>query len=540
MGITSGKDQNASVRTAGKELDNKLSFNTALQHAYDQLELSEKRFRELYDKAPDMYHTLDLEGNFVEFNPKHTEVLGYRPEDLQDHHISCILTEEMLPKLEQEFRELMNSGNINGREYVLRKKDGSNMTVEVHAMRFDGPDGQPREVRCIMRDITQRKQLEAQLVQSQKMECVGQLAGGIAHDFNNLLTAITGYTHMALSIAATDAKLTSYLSQINQATERASTLTRQLLAFSRRQIISPQVINLNDVVTNTEQILCRLISENIKMSISLTPDLGPVNMDPTQVEQVLINLAVNAQDAMPKGGELTITTSNVTLSKRDARRYPDLSPGPFVQLSVADTGIGMDEEVQAHIFEPFFTTKEEGKGTGLGLSMCYGIVKQNNGDIEVESQPGQGSTFKILIPRVEQPATPISQEKESRDLAEGNEAILLVEDNSLVRGLGAKVLRQHGYNVLEAEDGQEALEVAQQYNGEIQLLLTDVVMPNMGVTDLAQQLKATRTGIKVLFTSGYADGSIVLEGVLEPGVEFMKKPYSPADLLERVREVLDH
>jgi nitrogen-specific signal transduction histidine kinase/CheY-like chemotaxis protein len=391
-----------------------------------------------------------------------------------------------------------------------------------------------------MRDITQRKQLEAQLVQSQKIECVGQLAGGIAHDFNNLLTAIAGYTHMALSVAATDDKLIGYLSQINQATERATNLTRQLLAFSRRQIISPQVINLNDVVASTEQILRRLITENIKLSTSLAPDLGPVKIDPTQVEQVLINLAVNARDAMPYGGDLTIKTSNMTLSKREARLYPDLSPGPFVQLCVADTGIGMDKVVQARVFEPFFTTKEEGKGTGLGLSMCYGIVKQNQGHIGVESQPGQGSTFKILIPRVEQPATPISLEKENQDLLAGNEAILLVEDDSLVRGLGAEVLRQHGYKVLEAEDGREALEIAQLYNGEIQLLLTDVVMPNMSVAELAQRLKVTRTEIKVLFTSGYADGSIVQQGVLEPGVEFMEKPYSPADLLERVREVLDH
>jgi CheY-like chemotaxis protein len=330
------------------------------------------------------------------------------------------------------------------------------------------------------------------------------------------------------------------LSQINQATERASNLTRQLLAFSRRQIISPRVINLNDVVASTEQILHRLITENIELSISLTPDLGPVKMDPTQVEQVLINLAVNARDAMPYGGDLTIKTSNMTLSKREAHLYPDLSPGQFVQLCIADTGIGMDEEVQARIFEPFFTTKEEGKGTGLGLSMCYGIVKQNQGHIGVESQPGQGSTFKILIPRVEQPATPISLEKENQDLLAGNEAILLVEDDSLVRGLGAEVLRQHGYKVLEAEDGREALEIAQLYNGEIQLLLTDVVMPNMSVAELAQRLKVTRTEIKVLFTSGYADGSIVQQGVLEPGVEFMEKPYSPADLLERVREVLDH
>jgi CheY-like chemotaxis protein len=334
--------------------------------------------------------------------------------------------------------------------------------------------------------------------------------------------------------------MAGYLSQINQATERATTLTRQLLAYSRRQIISPRVVNLNDVVANTDQILRRLITENVMLSTSLTPDLGPVKIDPTQVEQVLINLAVNARDAMPNGGSLTIKTSNIYLGKREASLYPDLSPGPYVQLSVADNGIGMDEEIQSHIFEPFFTTKEEGKGTGLGLSMCYGIVKQNNGHIYVESQPGQGSTFRILIPRVRQAATPVIPEEERQNIAVGSEVILLVEDDSLVRGLGAEVLRQSGYTVLEAEDGREALKIAQQHSGEIQLLLTDVVMPNMGVAELARQLKAARPEIKVLFTSGYTDDSIVRQGVLEPGVEFIEKPYSPTDLLARVGEVLEH
>jgi two-component system cell cycle sensor histidine kinase/response regulator CckA len=277
-------------------------------------------------------------------------MLGYSAEELRNSPISSILTEDMLPRLAEGFQDLRTFGQINGREFTFRKKDGSLLTVEVHAIRFDRPDGTPLEIRCIMRDITDRKKLEEQLLQSQKMESVGRLAGSIAHDFNNLLTAITGYTQIALMSLPADHKVREYLEQINKASERAATLTRQLLAFSRRQIIAPKVINLNEIVTNTKKMLRHLLSENINLTTSLAPDLGPVIMDPTQVEQVLINLALNARDAMPDGGKISIETANTTLNEWDLIHHPDVSPGEYIALTVRDSGIGMSEEVQAHNF----------------------------------------------------------------------------------------------------------------------------------------------------------------------------------------------
>lgn len=538
MSTTRGREQPELPKAAGKDLNNFQSFNSALQEAYDQLALSEKRYRELYDNAPDMYHTLDLNGCFVEFNPKHTEVLGYSAEEFQDSHISSILPEDMLPNLAEGLHDLRTIGHIKAREFMLRKKDGSLMPVEIHAMRFDGPDGEPREIRCIMRDITERKKLEEQLLQSQKMESIGRLAGGVAHDFNNLLTAITGYTQIALMSVPPGNRVREYLEQISQATERAATLTRQLLAFSRRQIIAPKVMNLNDAVTNTEKMLRHLFSENIDLTTSLASDLDPVIMDPTQVDQVLMNLALNARDAMPGGGKLSIETANITLKKSDLMHHPDVSPGEYIELTVSDSGTGMSEETLSHIFEPFFTTKEEGKGTGLGLSMCYGIVKQNRGHLSVQSALGQGSAFRIYIPRAENAVTP-PDSKKGEELSEGTETILLVEDDPLVRRLSVEVLSQQGYAVLESSDGVEALQLAQDHQGEIHLLLTDVIMPNMDVGELTSHLKGVCPNLKVLFTSGYADDTIVRHGVLEPEVEFMEKPFNPTELLNRVRQVLD-
>ncbi|MBC8281682.1 MAG: PAS domain S-box protein, partial [Chloroflexi bacterium] len=516
MSTIGEREQTELKPAAGKRVSGKLSSNAALRDAYQQLELSELRYRDLYDRAPDMYHTLDLTGNFVEFNPKHTEVLGYTSGELEHSHISSIMIEDMLTQLAADFQDVITNGNINGREYILKRKDGSSMTVEVHAMRFDGPDGEPQEVRCIMRDITPRKALEAQLLQAQKMESIGQLAGGIAHDFNNLLTAIGGYTQMALATPSDYAKVQEYLGQVQQASERASNLTKQLLAFSRRQIIAPKVINVNEVVTNTERILQRFITENIELTSVLAEDLGQVNIDPTQVEQILINLVVNARDAMPDGGSLTIRTQNELIQKNTARQHPDLSAGEYVLLTVSDSGTGIDEAIQSRIFDPFFTTKEEGKGTGLGLSMCYGIIRQNDGHICVESQLGRGSTFKVLIPRVADSPMPLAlaPREERSTLAIGTEAILLVEDDSLVRGLGAEVLRRQGYHVLEAAHGKEAVQVAQNHDGEIHLMLTDVIMPNMSAKELTGQIKDSRPAIKVLFTSGYANDEVVRQGVL--------------------------
>jgi two-component system cell cycle sensor histidine kinase/response regulator CckA len=499
---------------------------------------SEQRFRDLYNHAPDMYHTLDLAGNFVEFNPRHTEILGYASDELLGNHISCIMTEEMLPRLAGDFGELMDTGSINGREYVLRKKDGSLMTVEVHANRFDRPSGEHWEVRCTMRDVTERKRLEEQLQQAQKMEVVGQLAGGIAHDFNNLLTVIKGYTQLAMASDPSDEELPDYLEQIHAASERASQLTKQLLGFSRRQIVAPTVMNLNDVILGTEQMLRRLISESIELTLGLDEALGQIRMDPIQVEQVLVNLAVNAGDAMPGGGTLTIQTCNESLTKRQAARYPGLVPGEYVRLVVSDTGVGMDDVTRRRVFEPFFTTKKEGAGTGLGLSMCYGILRQNDGHISVDAQPNQGSVFTAFVPRVREELTPVSTDPEVEDSAAGTETILVVEDDAQVRGLAVAVLRRHGYTVLPAAHGREALTVAEEHDGVIHLLLTDVVMPHMSVKELTDQMEKSRPGLKVLFASGYTDDALIRQGVRWADLEFIGKPYSPSDLLRRVRKIL--
>lgn len=535
--VTTVREQ--SGRITGGEINNKQSFNSALQDAYDQLAFSEKRYRELFDNAPDMYHTLDLKGNFIEFNPKHMEVLGYSYEELEGNHVTYIVAESSLPKAAKGFEVLGKTGHLQSYEIDLKKKDGSLLSVEVHAMVFNGSDGQPHEVRCIMRDVTERKRLEEQLRQAQKMESVGRLAGGVAHDFNNLLTTIMGYTQLGMMEMPVGHQASEHLQQVVEAAERAATLTRQLLAFSRRQIIDPKVFNVNDLVRNMEKMLHRLIGEDIEMTAFLAPDLGQAKLDPGQMEQVLMNLVVNARDAMPVGGKLTIETANVILDEEYAKLHADVTPGQYVMLAVGDTGTGMTQEVKAHLFEPFFTTKGEGKGTGLGLSMCYGIVKQNQGHIWVYSELGYGTTFKVYIPRVDESANLLLVTRDSGKSAAGTETVLLVEDELSVRSLAARVLREQGYTVLEAKDGVEALQVAQEHAGEIHLLLTDVIMPHMGVKEFTGQLKALRSDIKILFTSGYTDDAIVHHGVLEPGVEFIEKPFRPATLVKKVRQVLD-
>jgi PAS domain S-box-containing protein len=520
------------------ELDERLFYSSALRNAYERLALSEKRYRELYDNAPDMYHTLDIEGNFVEFNPKHMEVLGYTQEELDGHHITCIIADSSMPRVQEGFRILMESGHLQSYEVDLKKKDGSTMAVEVHAMVFEGSEGRPKEVRCIMRDVTARKQLEAQLRQAQKMESIGLLAGGVAHDFNNLLTAILGHTQLGLMLLPPDHQATERLQQVVEAAERAATLTRQLLGFSRRQIIDPKVFNLNTLVLNMERMLCRLIGENIQLTTSLAPGLANVKMDPSQMEQVLMNLVVNARDAMPSGGKLTVQTANVALDEEYARWHVDVTPGEYVMLAVSDTGVGMTDEVKAHLFEPFFTTKEPGKGTGLGLSMCYGIVKQNQGHISVASEVGRGTTFSIYVPRVDEPATASRAGGVPVDSSRATGTVLLVEDERSVRGLAADVLRQQGYTVLEATDGAEALQAALKHSGKIDLVIADVVMPNMSGGVLAERLRAVWYNMKILFTSGYTDDAIVHQGVLADGVEFIEKPFSPGALVEKVKQVL--
>jgi signal transduction histidine kinase/CheY-like chemotaxis protein len=380
---------------------------------------------------------------------------------------------------------------------------------------------------------------EEELRQSQKMEAVGRLAGGIAHDFNNLLTVITGYSQLLLGRRGSDAPDRVEIEEINTAGARAAALTRQLLAFSRRQVLQPKVLELNAVVGNMERMLRPLIGEDIALHTVLQPQLGRVLADPGQIEQVIMNLAVNARDAMPHGGRLTIETANVELNETYARRLLTITPGPHVLLAVSDTGCGMDAETQKRIFEPFFTTKERGKGTGLGLSTVYGIVKQSGGSIWVYSEPGRGTTFKIYLPRVEAPAESVEPDTARARPPTGTETILLVEDEAGVRSLGRAALQVYGYTVLEATDGDEAIRICDGRRDAIHLLVTDMVMPEMDGRTLAERLTARLPRMKVLYLSGYAGGAIVENGLLNTGAAFLPKPFTPLTLARKVREVLD-
>jgi len=427
-------------------------------------------------------------------------------------------------------------------------KDGEfNDWVEIYTFPMKDPvSGKLTGVIEYVREITERrrteealKEKEEQLRQAQKMEAIGRLAGGVAHDFNNILTAVSGYSELLLMQLPPESQEHLEVQEIHKAAARAASLTRQLLAFSRKQVIQPRPLNLNEAISSLEGMLRRLIGEDIDLAVSPGEGLGLVLADAGQMEQVIVNLALNARDAMPRGGKLTLETANVDLDSSYARTHLDVEPGPYVMLAVSDSGQGMDAEVRSRIFEPFFTTKELGKGTGLGLSMIYGIVKQNRGHIWVYSEPGQGTTFKIYLPRMQQPVEADGLHLRPAVLAGGRETVLLVEDDEVVRRVVGKMLQRQGYQVLEVADGREALETSDTHPEPIHLILTDVVMPGMSGPELAVRVTQKYPEIKVLFMSGHTENTIVQHGVLEPGVDFIQKPFKYDDLMRRVREVLD-
>ena len=388
-------------------------------------------------------------------------------------------------------------------------------------------------------DITERKALEAQLLQAQKMEAVGRLAGGVAHDFNNLLMAIMGYGELIRSSLIKDDPLYKYSEDILKASERAASLTQQLLAFSRRQVTQPQVLNLNRVAVDLEKMLGRLIGEHIHLEIVADPALGPVKADPGQINQIIMNLAINARDAMPTGGRLILTTANIDFTASHQCFSEAAPPGPYVKLAVSDTGSGMDAATLDHLFEPFFTTKEMGKGTGLGLPMVYGIVQQNRGCVEVESQPGQGTTFNIYLPRLESAVEAPGNRISLAAKLEGSETILVVEDEEALRTLLCRFFRLYGYNVLEARHGGEALLLCERHPGPIHLMVTDVVMPQMSGKELADRLAPLHPEMMVVFMSGYTDSDLSGYGAPDSSQRFISKPFRPMDLVKMVRNSLD-
>ncbi len=517
------------------------TVNKALekQRLARSLQEMEERYRWVTENIADAVFLMDLDGQILFVNPRGIALTGFSGQELARASFFALLT----PEVARRAHERMEAAQAGQEappffEGELIRKDGSRVSIEAT---FGSVLKEGRVVARLgaVRDVTERKLLEDQLRQAQKMEAVGQLSGGIAHDFNNLLTVIAGRGHLLLAGMPPGDPGRRNVELIQQTAERAAVMTRQLLAFSRKQILTPQVLDLNIIVTGIQPILQRLIGENIDLVVEPSATPAWAKVDPGQVEQVIMNLAVNARDAMPDGGRLTLRTARVTIDEAYARSHMGVETSPTVLLEVSDSGTGMTAEVQSHIFEPFFTTKPVGGGTGLGLATVYGIVKQSGGHIEVLSEPGRGSTFQIYLPLAEETESAGLAETPAARHAGGSETILLVEDEEEVRELAREILTLMGYTVLAASEPAEALRISPEHSGIIDLLVTDVVMPGMSGRQLADRLTAERPGLKVMFMSGYTDNAIVHHGVLEPGTAFVQKPFTPDSLTRKVRETLD-
>jgi len=488
---------------------------------------SQERLRLIFDHVSDSLFIANDSGTIIDANPAACELSGQSLEQLQLLNMS-----EVLPENSLEDSTSRSAGYVRKESDLFRRPDGK--VLDVRSTAFA-----PGVLVYTVRDLTRQRELEEQLGQAQKMEAIGQLAGGVAHDFNNLLTVIMSYSSMLLSDTGTTEEVRSDIQEISDAAGRAAALTRQLLAFSRKQVLKMRAVSVNAVVTDVEKMLRRLIGEDISLTTNLDPDLALISADPGQLEQVLINLAVNARDAMPAGGALTITTDNAALSEEHGGRHLGAAAGRYVMLAVTDTGSGMTKEVQQRLFEPFYTTKVVGRGTGLGLATVHGIVKQCGGDIYVYSELDHGTTFKVYFPYLTKTADLVMTTAEHRAVQNGSETILFAEDDEVLRALGARVLARFGYKVLVARTGKEALQIVAEHSGTIDLIATDVVMPEMNGGQLVEKVIEARPGIRVLFMSGYTDDEVMRRGVIEGQTAFLQKPFTPDLLAQKVREVLD-
>ncbi len=541
------------IKVTGEELELLRSVAEDVSFAFHGLniEVEKKKSLEVLAKTENMFRLLvehSLFGlaimgpdkTFEYLNPRFSEITGYTLTDIPDSESWLKLAfpdrrdrHRMMSSWKKGWSENLEPGSTNEGTFKVKCKDHSYKVLRFRSIILD--DGR---IIYSCEDITEKENLRLQLLQSQKMEAIGRLAGGIAHDFNNLLTTILGMVDLLLMNFDESDPRTRDLLEVKKAARRASLLTKQLLAFSRRQVLQPTILDLNTVVREMSKMLRRLIGEDIELVTVLDENLGYVKVDQSQIEQVIMNLAVNARDAMPEGGKLTIETANVELDEEYARRHVGVKPGSYVMLAITDTGFGMDEKTSSRIFEPFFTTKEKDKGTGLGLATVYGIVKQSGGNIWVYSEPGKGTTFKIYLPRVAETKRSSTAETAREDNLQGSETILVVEDDDMVRNLTCKILSGAGYRVLNGASGEEAVRIAQEHGDEIDLVITDVVMPRMSGKELARKLKEIGLEAKTLYISGYTDNAIVKHGILEEGIEFIQKPFSLKTLLKKVRDVL--
>lgn len=509
----------------------------AAREALFELEL---RYRRLFDTAQDGILIVDFATSLItDVNPFLLELLGYSREEVMGNPLWVfgLFKDRELSK--DAFLTLKEKHYVRYEDLPLETKDGRAIAVEFVSNVYG--EGDRKVIQCNIRDITKRKHAEQttqQLLQSRQLEAIGQLAGGVAHDFNNLLQVILGYCEMLVDSPNVNEAERRALAKMNEAGTSAKNLTHRLLAFSRRQILEPVFMDLNEAVTEVNIMLAGLIGDDIEMKMVLSPTLGTVKADPNQIEQVLMNLAINARDAMPKGGKITFETANVTIDETYAQQHLFIKPGRYVLLSVSDTGTGMDEETQSRVFEPFFTTKPAGKGTGLGLSTVFGIVKQSGGTINIYSEPAHGTTFKIHLPLCEE-AVEVQQQRKPLPLLGGNEVIFVVEDTDLLRELTRLLLEGVGYQVLDSGVPADALRIAKNYVGVLPLLITDVVMPGMSGIELAGEFAKIRPETKVLYTSGYADDAIARHGGLATDSSFLEKPFTRDALIRKVRKILD-